>query len=101
MMGPYSVMKIWALWQLYPDEIKVIHNTMVRPHWRETHYLFHTYFDWSNHWNIHLNARFVPEMLRRYNNTFEKIRDIDCLESTFGEVIRSVVYGSRDRCSGN
>ena len=35
MMGPFSVMKLWALWQKFPDEINAVQVTLVRSGGRE------------------------------------------------------------------
>ena len=46
-MGTYSVLKIWMLWQRFPDEIHVERGSMVRPNWQEVGIIFYGYFDWS------------------------------------------------------
>lgn len=96
--GVSSVMKIWALWQKYPDEINVQRGTMVRPSFKELRYLFKEYLNWKPSYNIHLNGRYMAEELKKVGKALEKLSDIDCIENTFGEITRQVLYGNRNLC---
>ena len=105
MMGPYSVMKIWALSQKYPEEITIVKNQMVRPNWLEIDLLFGDKVllwgedDDNDFYNMHLNSRYIDKMmLKHYNHTIREFSDIDCLTNTFGEVARFILYGNKDIC---
>ena len=36
----FSVQKIWSLWLLYPNEIRVVKNRMIRPNYMEFGLIF-------------------------------------------------------------
>ena len=59
---PYSVMKIWALWQKFPNQINVQKQTMMRPFLTAKKHLYQGFFDWSNHYNLHLNEALYRQM---------------------------------------
>ena len=100
MMGPFSVMKLWALWQKFPDEINAVQVTLVRPNWQEVKFLHEQYFDWSGHFSMHLSARFMQTKLKLRNQKFEEVEDVECIDNVFGEVTRLILYGDYPRCGG-
>lgn len=98
MMGPFSVMKLWALWQKFPDEINAVQVLLVRPNWQEVKFLDKQYFDWSQHVTMHLSARFMQDKLAKRGWKFENVTDIECIDNVFGEVTRQVIMGHYERC---
>ena len=101
LMGPYGGMKIWALWRKYPGEIHVEHGTMVRPNWKELSLIYKESFDWSNSYNIHVsgsNGRYVKEIKTRFNVSLDSVSDFDCMDNTFGEIVRFVFYENMRVC---
>ena len=101
--GPYSVMKIMALSEEFPGEIRIIQSKWVRPSWREREMLYDEIgFDWSLNENIHLGNRYLhKEIKKRFNSSFEVIEDIDCLDNVIGEISRQIFYGSYHLCGIN
>ena len=96
-IGLNSVLKLWCFWQQYPQEIRVIKNKMIRPNWKEKGLLLYGKFDWSEHYNIHLNQRFVRPMLDYFNISLD-FNSINSLDTSFGEIIRLALYGNYQKC---
>ena len=71
---------------------------MVRPNWEELDMLFYGYFNWENSWNIHMNNRFMGDMMKKTNQPLDVMSDIDCLENTFAELVRHTIYGNNKLC---
>ena len=90
--GANSVQTALALWQLFPEEIKVVPVTMMRPNWMEYNMLHHGLMDWSEHYTMHLSTRYMDE--------FDKSRTLAqfaVLQTTYGEIARFVLWGSSDK----
>lgn len=111
--GAFSVIKIANLAKIYPEKFHLISDIMVRPNRREKDLLYSNYFDFSQHYNMHLCNRniesFYLEKLRDLKNDQKRrifknlvqlktLPDIDCLPYSFGEVLRWVAYGKADFC---
>ena len=101
LMGPFGGMKIWALWRKFGNEIHVEKGTMVRPNWKELHLIFRERFDWSSSYNIHVSGsmgKWMNEIKSKYNVSLDRVEDFDCMENTFGEIVRFIFYGSHLIC---
>jgi len=96
--GAYSVQKIWKLWREFPDEVEVIKNTMVRPNWLELDWMFSEAIDWRDSYNIHLSRRFIKDQLAKQGLELRRLSDIECLDNTFGEITRFVMFGEHRLC---
>lgn len=101
-MGTFSVLKIWSLWQKFPDEINAVQNIFVRPNWREIDLLV-DYFNWQKSHNVHLSLRFVAGKMKfptveEKHKFLTNVTDIDCLENSLGEILRYTVYGHERLC---
>ena len=97
-IGLNSVLKMWCLWQRYPKEINVVKGLMVRPNWKEKGMLFYGHFDWSKSYNVHLNQRFVKPMLDSFEVSLS-FDGIDCLDTSFGEILRFIFYERFEVCA--
>ena len=97
LMGPYSVMKIWALWRKFPDEFHVEKSTMIRPNWLEQQLMFDSGINWGSSYNMHISSRYFVRHKTRVHG-FRKVSDIDCLDNTLGEVARFVFYENWHMC---
>jgi len=86
--GISSVETPRALWQLFPEEIHVVEVFMMRPNWREYQMLHRGFFDWSNHYTVHLTTRYMDK--------FDKHRTLTqfaVLNTSYGEVARKILWG--------
>ena len=97
LMGPFSVMKVWALWRKFPDEFHVEHSTMIRPNWLEQQLMFGGGINWQGSWNMHISSRYFVRHQTEVHG-FHRISDIDCLDNTLGEVARLTFYGDWHMC---
>ena len=97
-MGIFSVMKLWALWQKYPEEINTVQTILVRPNWQELRYLDDVYFDWSEHYSMHLSVRYMKTALHKKGYKFGSEEDLECIDNVFGEVTRFTLFGRYERC---
>ena len=97
LMGPYSVMKIWALWRKFPDEFHVEKSTMIRPNWLEQNLMFDSGINWLSSFNMHVSSRYFAKHIKQVHG-FKKVSDVDCLDSTLGEVVRFIFYGDWHIC---
>ena len=94
----FSVVKIFELWLTYPDEIHVEQGTMVRPRGKEKELIFDGYFDWTKSYNTHIYARYWKTMVRKYKLSFLEFSEFDCVDNSFGEIMRLILYGNYRRC---
>ena len=90
----FSVRKIWSLWRMYPDEIKVLDGKLVRPGAMELDMIFSGFYDWRESFNVHIYKR----NFGKYDLQVNDFGDIDCLENSIGEILRHAVYGERKVC---
>ena len=101
-MGTFSVMKIWALWRAYREEINAVQAKFVRPNWREIRMLAE-FFNWKLSFNVHLSLRYLPPHLgmkteEEKKNFMTEIHQIDCMENSLGEMLRETIYWSDEIC---
>ena len=89
---------MWCLWRRYPKEIDVVKGSMVRPNWKEKGMLFYGHFDWSESYNVHLNQRFVKPRLDSFEVSLS-FDGIDCLDTSFGEILRFIFYERFEVCA--
>ena len=45
-----------------------------------------------------MNNRYIGDMMKKHNRSLEVMNDIDCLENTFAELVRHVIYGNHNLC---
>ena len=86
--GISSVETPRALWQLFPEEIHVVEVLMMRPNWLEYQMLHHGFFDWSNHYTVHLSTRFMDKF-----DKFRTLTQFAVLNTSYGEVARKILWG--------
>ena len=86
--GESSVKTPMALWRVFPNEIHVVEVVMMRPNWMEYKMLHHGFFDWSNHFTLHLSARYMDEFDKNRN-----MLQFAILNTSYGEVARYVLWG--------
>lgn len=80
--------------QLYPDEVHVEETRMMRPNHRleELRAFFHGLIDLTDHYTVHLNARWqeLKEFRKERGRT---IAQFAVLNTTYGEVARRALWG--------
>ena len=93
-------MKIMALSQEFPGDIRIIQSKWVRPSWKENELLYDDVgFYWSFSDNVNLGNRYLHrELTKRVKNTFEVVEDTDCLNNVVGEMASQILYGSYHLC---
>jgi len=83
----------WSMWQLFPNDIHVVKEKMLRPNWEEITYMYRELFDWSENFTVHLFSRFMPHV----DGTAERtLMELAVLNTTYGEIARHVFWDSKD-----
>ena len=90
--GLNAVVVPLALWQLFPEEAKVLTCVFNRPNWLEYNILQHGLFDWSKHFTVHLTTRYMDEFDRK-----RTLAQFAVLETSYGEIARFVLWGSAEK----
>jgi len=78
--------------ELYPHLIHVEEESLNKPNWKPEgmRQLYTGHYNWSDNYAIHLWHRYLPSGV----SVPKKPEDIEHLNSTLGEVIRFILYGS-------
>nr|XP_039252113.1 uncharacterized protein LOC120329532 [Styela clava] len=83
----------WSLWMIFPNTIHIVKETLLRPNWEEIKYIYHELWDWSHNYAMHLYSRFM----RALDGTPERsLRELAILNTTYGEISRFILWGSKE-----
>lgn len=91
-------MKLWALWQTFPTEVNAISRTLVRPNFKETKFLTDQYFNWQDHYGIHLSSRYIKTSLKNLGYSLQNFTDFECMTNVVGELFRLTVFDNYQLC---
>ena len=61
-------------------------------------YVYFTFSIFNRLYNIHIYHRYWTGMLIKYNVTLQDFHDFDCLDNSFGEIARFILYDDYKRC---
>ena len=83
------------LWRTFPDEIHVERATMIRPRIQEGMVIYNGYFDWQQNYNVHI---YKKSLEMRLDKKLKYFGDFDCMDNSFGEIARWILYRNYDPC---
>jgi len=79
----------WSLWKLFPFDIHVVKEKMLRPNWEEISFIYQELFDWTENFTIHLFSRFM----KLVDGTNERsLFELSVLNTTYGEIARFIFW---------